>query len=191
MIVLRALRVLRGSVTALVVAGAAPVLAQPDAGPLATWRDGELRESYDQSARETQVFVAVMPSGPQGTPTIVLSARWPGRVPAKQVTSFDVRVEAGLGVNPNFIRKATLAFILDRGTDEPRAVELSDRLRLSVPGPGVAINSGTATLTLLELVQLLRARTVSGVILGLPVELTPGQIEALRRFGDRVLAPPP
>jgi hypothetical protein len=173
------------------VAHTTPALAQPDAGPLATWRDGEIREAYDQSARETQVFVAVMPSGPQGTPTMVLSARWAGRVPAKQVTSFDVRVEAGLGVNPNFIRKATLAFILDRGTSELRAVELSDRLRLSVPGPGVAINSGTATLTLLELIQLLQARTVSGVILGIPVELTPAQIEALRRFGDRVLAPRP
>jgi hypothetical protein len=122
---------------------------------------------------------------------MVLSARWLGRVPEKPVTSFEVRVEAGLGVNPNFIRKATLALILDRGTTELRAVELSDRLRLSVPGPGVAINSGIATMTLLELIQLLQARTVSGVILGIPVELTPGQIEALRRFGDRVLAPRP
>jgi hypothetical protein len=173
------------------VAQTAPALAQPDAGPLATWRDGELRESYDQSARETRVFVAVMPSGPHGTPTVVLSARWPGRVPEKPLNEFEMRVEAGLGVNPNFIRKATLAFILDRDTSELRAVELSDRLRLSVPGPGVAINSGVATLTLLELVQMLQARTVSGVILGIPVELTPTQIEALRRFGDRVLAPPP
>jgi hypothetical protein len=185
----------RGTVASLLVSGllahAAPAFAQADAGPLATWRDGELRESYDQSARETRVFVAVMPSGPQGTPTVVLSARWPGRVPEKPLNEFEVRVEAGLGVNPNFLRKATLSFILDRDTPELRAVELSDRLRLSVPGPGVAINSGIATMTLLELIQLLQARTVRGVILGIPVELTLSQIEALRRFGDRVLAPAP
>lgn len=176
---------------AIAVAGSAPVHTQPDAGPLATWRDGEIREAYDQSARETRVFVAVMPSGPQGTPTVVLSTRWPGRVPEKQVTEFEVRVEAGLGVNPNFLRKAALALILDRDTPDLRAVEMSNRLRLSVPGPGAAINSGTATMTLLELIQVLQARRISGVILGIPVEFTPTQIEALRRFGDRVLAPPP
>lgn len=174
-----------------VCAGAAPAPAQPDAGPLATWKDGELREMYDQSARETRVFVAVMPSGPQGSPTMVVSARWAGRVPERQVTEFEVRVEAGLGVNPNFVRKATLALILDRDTPELRAVEMSDRLRLAVPGPGVAINSGTATMTLLEMIQVLQARRISGVILGIPVEFTPGQIEALRRFGDRVLAARP
>lgn len=182
------------AVSALLLSGllalAAPAFAQADAGPLATWRDGEIREAYDQSARETRVFVAVMPSGPQGTPTVVLSARWPGRAPEKQVTEFEVRVEAGLGVNPNFLRKATLALILDRDTPELRAVEMSNRLRLSVPGPGVAINSGTATMTLLELIQVLQARRISGVILGIPVEFTPAQIEALRRFGDRILAPP-
>lgn len=179
------------AVAGAVVAHTAPASAQADAGPLATWRDGELRESYDPSARETRVFVAVMPSGPQGTPTVVLSARWPGRVPEKPLNAFEVRVEAGLGVNPNFLRKATLAFILDRDTSELRAVELSDRLRLSVPGPGVAINSGIATMTLLEMIQVLQARRISGVMLGIPVEFSAAQVEALRRFGDRVLAPAP
>jgi hypothetical protein len=44
--------------------------------------------------------------------------------------------------------------------------------------------------SLVELIQLLRARTLDAEVFALPLSLTPDQLEALRRFGDRVLAPP-
>jgi hypothetical protein len=45
-------------------------------------------------------------------------------------------------------------------------------------------------ISLVELIQVLRARSVGAEIFGLPLTFTPEQLEALRRFGDRVLAPP-
>ena len=178
------------AVLLLAVVAAAPAIAQ-DAGALATWKDGEIRESFDASARVSQIFVAVMPSGPQGSLTVVLSGRWPGRTRTKPLTDFELRADVGLRVNPNFIRQPTMVFTLDPGTDTARVLELSDRLKIPPRGAGSSIDSGTATVSLVELIQVLRARQVSAEIFGLPLTFTAAQLEALRKFGDRVMAPPP
>ena len=177
-----------GPVLAALLA-AAPALAQ-DAGALATWKDGEIRETFDGATRVSQVFVAVLPSGPHGSLTVVLSARWPGRTRTKPLTEFEIRADVGLRVNPNFIRQPTLAFTLDPGTDGARVIELSERLQIPPTGAGSAIDTGRAMVSLVELIQVLRARAVSAEIFGLPLTFTAPQLEALRKFGDRVLAPP-
>jgi hypothetical protein len=174
----------------VLVVAAPPLLAQ-EAGALATWKDGEIREVFDASTRVSQIFVAVMPSGPHGSLTMVLSARWPGRTRTRPLTEFEVRADVGLRVNPNFIRQPTLLFTLDPGTGEARVIDLNDRLQLPPSGAGSAIDTGRATLSLVELIQLLRARELRADIFGLPLTFTAAQLEALRKFGDRVLAPPP
>lgn len=182
---------MRGAVAVLpmALAAVAPAVAQ-GAGALATWKDGEIRESFDASTRISQVFVAVMPSGPHGSLTVVFSARWPGRARIKPLTEFEVRADVGLRVNPNFIRQPTLLFTLDPGTHDARVIDLTDRLQLPPSGAGSAIDTGRATMTLVELIQLMRARTAGAEIFALPMTFTPAQLEALRKFGDRVLAPP-
>jgi hypothetical protein len=131
-----------------------------------------------------------MPAGPHGSLTLVFSARWPGRARTKPLTEFEVRADVGLRVNPNFIRQPTLLFTLDPGSGDSRVIELSDRLQVPPTGAGSAIDTGTAMMTLVELIQLLRARTASAEVFALPMTLTAAQLEALRKFGDRVLAPP-
>jgi hypothetical protein len=172
------------------LAAAVPAGAQDTAALLATWKDGEIRETFDPSARISQIATAVMPAGPHGSLTVVLSARWPGRARTSPLTEFELRADVGLRVNPNFIRQPTLVLVLDADTDHTRVLELSERLRIPPTGAGSAIDTGTAVMSLVELIQVLRARSVSAEIFGLPLTLTPEQIEALRRFGDRVLAPP-
>ena len=168
----------------------ASAFAQDPAALLATWKDGEIRETFDTSARVSQISIAVMPAGAHGSLTVVLSARWPGRARTKPLTEFELRADVGLRVNPTFIRQPTLLFVLDPGTDHARVIDLTERLKVPPSGAGSAIDTGTATLSLVELIQLLRAQAVSAEIFALPLTFTPAQLEALRKFGDRVLAPP-
>jgi hypothetical protein len=175
---------------ALALCSGAVALVQTPAALLATWKDGEIRETFDASARVSQIAVAVMPAGAHGSVTVVLSARWPGRARTRPLTEFEMRADVGLRVNPTFIRQPRLVFVLDPDTDRTRVIDLSERLRIPPTGAGSAIDSGTVTISLVELIQLLRAQAVSAEIFALPMTFTPAQLEALRKFGDRALAPP-
>lgn len=95
----------------------------------------------------------------------------------------------GARVNPNVIRKDTLVLVLDAGSQRTTTVDLSKRMRFPYLGPGTAIENATATLSLVEFIQLLRAESVTGQILGLDFSLTSKQRQALREFGDRILQP--
>jgi hypothetical protein len=164
---------------------------QDPAALLATWKDGEIRESFDAAARISQMAVAVMPEGQHGSLTVILSARWPGRTRLKPIDEFEVRATVGLRVNPNLIRQPTMRFVMDPDSDRTRVMDLDDRLQTPPTGAGSAIDAGKATISLVELIQLLRARSLTAEIFALPLTFTPEQLEALRRFGDRVLAPLP
>jgi hypothetical protein len=172
------------------VASEATVLAQTTAALLATWKDGEIRETFDTSTRVSQIAVAVMPAGAHGSVTVVLSAQWPGRARTRPLTEFEMRADVGLRVNPTFIRQPRLVFVLDPDSDRTRVIDLSERMRIPPTGAGSAIDTGTVTISLVELIQLLRAQAVNAEIFALPMTFTPAQLEALRKFGDRVLAPP-
>jgi hypothetical protein len=106
------------------------------------------------------------------------------------LSEFELRADVGLRVNPTFIRQPRLVFVLDPDSDRTRVIDLSERLRIPPAGAGSAIDTGTVTISLVELVQLLRAQVVRAEIFALPMTFTPAQLEALRKFGDRVLAPP-
>ena len=180
-----------GLLLALALVGRVPASGQDPAALLATWKDGEIRESFDGAARITQIAVAVMPSGPHGSLTVVISARWPGRTRLKPIDEFEIRADVGLRVNPNFIRQPTMRLVLDPGSDRSRVIELSERLQLPPTGAGSAIDTGRVTISVVELIQMLRAQSLSAEIFALPLTFTAEQLEALRKFGDRVLAPPP
>lgn len=55
--------------------------------------------------------------------------------------------------------------------------------------PSASLDNASATITLVEFIQLLRADVITAQILGLDVSFTPKQREALRDFGMRVLRP--
>jgi hypothetical protein len=176
---------------ALALAASEPgALAQTTAALHATWKDGEIRESFDAAARVSQIAVAVMPAGAHGSVTVVLSAQWPGRARTRPLTEFEMRADVGLRVNPTFIRQPRLVFVLDPDTDRTRVIDLSERMRIPPTGAGSAIDTGTVTISLVELIQLLRAQEVTAEIFALPMTFSAAQLEALRKFGDRALAPP-
>ena len=148
--------------------------------------DGEIRSRYIETIKQTEVSLGLLPRGPHGTLTLILSARLPQRLPVEPPDTLQVHAAVGLRFNPNVIRSPVLVFILDPGTQRTMTIDLSERLRfLDIE----AIDNTTATMSLVEFIQLLRAETVTGRILGLDVSLTLKQRQALREFGDRILRP--
>lgn len=184
--------------------GAVPALARAAAGEAglavtrqlqdvlaAKWRDGEIRTEVISSTRETETSLGLLPSGQHGTLTLVLSARVQQRAPAEPPGTLQVRIGAGLNVNPNAIRRPVLRFILDPKSPKATTIDASDRMRVLDLDPSASLDNVSATITLVEFIQLLRADVITGQILGLDVSFTPKQRDALRDFGMRVLRPAP
>lgn len=165
------------------------VVTGQDAGLLAVWSDGEIRSQTIAATRETEMFLGLLPSGRHGTVTLVLSARLPRNPQGEPPGALQVRAAVGPRVNPNVIRKPVLMFVLDAGSKQAITLDLSDRLRGREIEPGTAIDNAIATISLVEFIQLLRAESVTGQILGLDFSLTSMQRQALREFGDRILKP--
>lgn len=155
----------------------------------AKWRDGEIRSQAIPSTGETEISLGLLPSGPRGTLTLVLSARVRQRVPAEPPASVHLFVGAGLNVNPNAIRRPVLRFVLDANSPKSVTIDASDRLGILDLDPSSSLDNVSAAITFVEFVQLLRADVITAEILGLNVSLTRKQRDALRDFGMRVIKP--
>lgn len=163
--------------------------AQPQDVLSARWRDGEIRSEYVGAARETELSLGLLPAGQHGTLTLVFSARLRNVAQAEPPGTLLVRVAAGLTVNPNVIRRPVLRFLLDPGTQQATVIDASNRLRFLDPDPAATLDNGSAVISLVEFIQLLRAAVISGEILGLDFVLTSHQHQALQTFGMRILRP--
>lgn len=166
----------------------AAVNDQLDAGVQAAWRDGEIRSRNIGGTGETEMSLGLLASGQHGTATLVLSARLPRRS-VEPPGVLQVQASVGERINPNMIRGRALTFVLDAGTQRAMTIDLSERLRFLDLEPGTAIDNATATLSLVEFIQLLRSETVTGQVLGLDFSFTSPQRQSLREFGDRILRP--
>lgn len=171
------------------------VAAGQDPGYLAVWGDCEIRSAYLEASRETEVHLALQASGASGLMTVVFTARFAGREPKVAPGEVAVRVAAGYQTNPAAIRSRTLTFVLDGDTEDQTVIDLTGRVLtgrvlLPFPAPGAAIDSGLATMSLVEFVQLTRARTVGGKVLGLDVSLTDSQVDAIWRFAEKIFPKP-
>ena len=156
----------------------------------AGWRDGEIRTETIPGSRDTEVSLALLPSGPQGTLILVLTARSaPQRLPSGVPTTLQVRIGAGLNVNPKAIRRPVLRFILDPNRRNVTTIDASNRLRFHDPDPSASLENAAAIITLAEFVDLVRANAIAAQMLGLDVSFTAKQLDALRAFGMRVLGP--
>lgn len=155
----------------------------------AKWRDGEIRTERIANTQDTDISLGLLPSGQHGTLTVVLTAQVQQRMPAAPPGTLQVRIGAGLNVNPNAIRRPVLRFVLNPKSPEVMTIDASDRVRVLDLDPSASLDNASATITLVEFIQLLRADVITAQILGLDVSFTPKQRDALRDFGMRVLRP--
>lgn len=178
-------------------AAAAQVPEGPDAGPLASWRDGEMRARYLEDRDETEVDLALLPVDPRaGEPRLTLNfgASFRGRTPTVAPGAVILRINVSPLVDPNLIRDTTVTFTLDRGTERERGFALSGR-RPDTAGyrlaPGDRIDTMLVRIPFgLTLLALAQAETVSGVAFEVfPFELSDQQLAALQGFIDLIVPP--
>lgn len=159
---------------------------QAGAGPLATWADGETWSRYLAATGETEVGLGLQPSGSGGTMKVAFMARQRGKTAPRAPEEITVQLGSGALVNPNILRSPTLVFVLNPKTAQQVTLDLSSRLSVDNPAPGAAVTSGFARIPSAAFVRITRARRLSAMTLGLSVEFSPAQLEALRAFRDRL-----
>jgi hypothetical protein len=174
------------SVLALAIVGGAAAIPQ-DAGLLAVWRDGEIRTSYSQDTGATDVFVALVPTCPQASPTLVLRASLDGRQPEHSPVDLEVRAAFGLHADPNVVHARSLAFVVQTPPRAPSTIDISASLRppLGPWAPGQPVDVMIGRLPTPDLARIVTAKNVSVRVLGLGAcPLTASELGALRQFAD-------
>ena len=186
-------RLLTTSCLLVALCGALPVArAAQDAGIFTSWQDGETRRSYAPARNETEIFLALVSACSHGTPTLTFATTFPGRAPTQPPTTFDVRAAVGMRIDPRFIRRLTLKFVVNPDSREATRVDVSQRLRLNASTSlnGGAIVSANGTMAGAEFETILKAKTLSANVFGMECAFTAGQLEALRSFGRGVSIDP-
>ena len=157
---------------------------------LAAWKDGEIRRTYSPATRTTEVLVAVLPSCTNGRPTLTFRVTFAGTEPATSPVSVEVRANIGISPNPTFRWTRTLTFAAHSGSGEAASIDLSPGLHAPLQPAvtaGGLLDTGIATMSLPDFIQLLMANAVTVDVLGLNCSLNSSEIEALRRFAAQVL----
>jgi hypothetical protein len=152
----------------------------------AEWSDLETWSRYDESARENELGLGLIVPGPAGPTMLAFTGRLTLRTPV--VAPREVGVQAAIGkfTNPNLVRRPTLLFTADAGTDELFTLDVSDRLNVDDPTPGGAVENATAILRVQDFIRLTGSKTLSAEVFGFESRFRPDQIEALRQFGARL-----
>jgi len=170
----------------LIVRGAAAV--PQDAGLLATWRDAEIRTSYSPDTATTDVFVALVPSCAQASPTLVLRATFRGRQPESPPADLELRAAFGMRSDPHVVHAPSLVFIVQTPPGAPATIDVGAlRPPLGPWAPGEAVDVMVGRLSTHRLAEVVVAKTVSVRVLGLNAcALTDAELGALRQFADQI-----
>ncbi len=175
--------------------GAGTARAQ-DAGLLASWRDGEIRQTYRAADDATDVYFALVPSCTAGSPTVTFGATLPGRTLQQAPAGFELRAATGMRIDQRLVRTATWTFLVNPGSRRPATLDLSSRVQVANPGhvlgPAIPIDVLYARMTGGEFQTIAGSRSLTLNLFGAECELTEGQLAALRRFARLMrLEPPP
>ena len=167
---------------AAVLAGTSAGASQGLTGVQANWRDLETWTHILEATKENELGLGLQPSGTLVAFLGRLSIASP-RVPPREIR---VQIAVSPAANPNLVRRSTLTFLVDSGTDTRTTLDLSSRLIVDDSTPGGNLQNGIATMAASDFVRLAHAKTVSGNVFGFDVTFTRDQIAAMRAFAAKV-----
>jgi hypothetical protein len=185
-------RRLMGVVGAMVLGAAmAASAAQGLTGLRAEWGDLETWSHPVAGSRETELGLGLQVNGPNGLAFVAFLARVDPQNPSKSPAEVSVQVGAGQRVNPNLIRRPSLAFVADARAAKPVSIDLSSSLIVDNMGPGAVIENGVARMRAADVGRAAKAVTLSGNVFGFDISFRPDQIKALLDFAVRAHIPVP
>jgi hypothetical protein len=152
----------------------------------AEWSDLESWSRYDESARENELGLGLQVAGPSGMTLVAFTGRLPIRTPVVPPREVGVQIAVGKFTNPNQVRRPTLMFVADPGTDDVVRFDLSDRLNVDDPTPGGGVENGTAMMRVSDFVRIASSTKLAADILGFEATFRADQIIAIRQFGQRL-----
>ncbi len=159
----------------------------PAAAPQMAGRDCEIRDAYSDTLSTTEIWLTLEPRTTDGKPAppgvvLTFTARFAGRRPTRPATEVEARANVGLMWAPR------PEMLLDLDGDK---IDLDAK----VPPIGSDANGGfsyvVSTISTRLLEQMANAKRLTGSVLGLQVEFTDAQRDALRKFFERVTSTSP
>ncbi len=184
--VTRLVGVLVGAVVVLGLVVPRVSFAQALVGLRSEWGDLETWTHALTSSRESELGLGLQVTGSTGTTLLAFMGRRSLRSPTTPPDRIGVQVGTGKMTNPNLIRRATLSFLLDEGTDKATAVNLTSSLRVDNPTPGAIITDGVAEMSPDDFTRLAQAKTVKTDVLGFEGMLRPDQIAAIKMLAAQL-----
>jgi hypothetical protein len=164
---------LAGSV---VVRTAAPQVA---AGTLANFKDQQTWTGVDPATGQPERGLGLVIAGRGGSTRLAFLARGRGTE-----TIARVQVLRTPSANPAARPPIVIRFTLDPGTPTERVIDLSSRVTIFPPGPGVPPESASAPLSAADLESLVSAKAVDVRLLDVGGSLSPGQLDAIRAWAS-------
>ncbi len=152
----------------------------------AEWSDLQTWSNYDEGARENELGLGLHLGGPNGLTLVAFTGRLPIRTPVAPPREIGVQIAIGKFTNPNQVRRPTLMFVADPGTDDVFRVDVSDRLNVDDPTPGGSVENGTAMIRTADFVRLATATKLAADVLGFEATFRDDQVSAIRQFGERL-----
>ncbi|MFN8059078.1 MAG: hypothetical protein U0Q12_07920 [Vicinamibacterales bacterium] len=166
--------------------------AQPSWQKAEPVRDGDIRETYFDLQKKTELtlYLEPQPVEPGPNPTsLAFTVSYAGRELTRSALEIHLRAATNTMMFPTRLRVARLVFHVD--DDEMDLTADGRAYVLNYPCPalsekGCGFDAVDTTLDGVELLRLAHARRVTGDALGIPFALSAAQIERVRTFSSRI-----
>lgn len=181
----QAIRLTAAAAAFAVVAGFQAPSAQVLTGLRAEWGDlSTWSRALDN--RDIEQGLGLHANGAAGQTLIAFTAIVPARSPAASPRELSVQVSTGKMTNPNLVRSPRLTIVADEGAPNAKTIDLSSRLTVDNPAPGMIITDGIGRISADEYARLAAAKSIKGNIIGFDFTLRADQVAAIKAHAVRL-----
>jgi hypothetical protein len=165
--------------------GLAATNAQVLAGLRSEWADLSTWSRALEN-RDIEHGLGLHANGAAGQTMIAFMGIVSSRNPTAPPRELSVQVSTGRMTNPNLMRAARLTLVADEGTPNAKTIDLSSRLTVDNPAPGMIITDGIGRISADEFARLAIAKSIKGNILGFDFTLRADQVAAIKAHAVRL-----
>lgn len=176
-------------VLAGLLVGTAALNAQGQAwaGLQAGWADLANWSNPHSETRENEIGLGLHLSGEDGVVLVAFTGRVSTATPNRPPSEIGVQIGVGEFVNPNFLRRPSLKFVVDeKDSVKKTSIDASGTLALDSLAAGDDVKNGMARMRIADLQRMAVADTISGEVFGFRIVFRRDQIVALSDLTKRL-----